>query len=89
MITSIHSPERDLWAAVLHQAIIDAQSYSTKIISNSAKPTALNCSQAKHWIASRSDHQFSFVNICGILELDPGNTRKLIFSGKKIKMNKG
>ena len=56
---------RDLWAAVLHQAIDDAVSDSTDLCATGTNATAAECLSARRWIAS-----------CGILELDPGSVRQ-------------
>ena len=67
---------RDLWAAVLHQAIDDAVSDSTDLRATGTNATAAECLSARRWIASDRLLFNSFVSLCGILELDPGSVRK-------------
>ena len=66
---------RDLWAAVLHQAIDDAVSDSTDMRATGTKATAAECLSARRWIASDRWLFNSFVALCDMLELDPGRVR--------------
>ena len=69
---------RDLWAAVLHQAIDDAVSDSTDLRATGTKATAAECLSARRWIASDRWLFNSFRGVCDMLELDPGRVRQEI-----------
>jgi len=74
---------KDLWAAVLHQAIDDAISDSTDIHATSTKPTATECLSARRWIASDRWLFNSFRGVCDMLELDFGRVRQEIKKARR------
>jgi hypothetical protein len=69
------SGERLLLAAILHRAVLDA------VVDSESKQTERRriSEEARRWIFSDQGTGFtSFVNICEVLELDPGWVRNKV-----------
>ena len=69
------SPEKNLWAAVLSQAITDFHKTGKN---GDETPTAKS---ARLWIFSeRQDYFGSFINLCHLFDIDPARVRKKLLS---------
>lgn len=70
-------PVRNLAAAVLQRGILDAM--GTVTIGGERSQKSIR--EAKKWMQSNdTDHPFSYVSCCLILELDPENIRYYTFN---------
>lgn len=70
--STTNDPERNLVAAVLIRALVDAATAS-----NVREEWNISC-QAKRWFRSNDDEDFSFLWCCQILDLDPTQILKVV-----------
>lgn len=74
-------PCRQIWAAVLNQAVDDLSGAGTDRAGPCHKNArAIISTRARRWFAAANRGIGSFVWICHILDLDPDRTRNVIMS---------
>ena len=73
--TNTHSAERNLFAAVIHQAIDDIRNKHTSLDIDTLK----GAKDAKEWIGELEP---DFVAYCTILDLDPAEVRRRVWNGR-------
>jgi hypothetical protein len=70
---------RAFWAAVLRQAIDDFRGCPDAHDKDSCHHQRLRREDADRWFRSDATYLNSFLSVCGILRLDPGQIRRRLF----------
>jgi hypothetical protein len=79
------SPERELIAAVLEEALIDYQRYLSARDGKGMKRFA----EAEAWILEKdAEWIFSFINCCDVLGIDPDYLRQGLVRWKRAKLSR-
>jgi hypothetical protein len=79
------SPERELIAAVLEEALIDYQRYLSARDGKGMKRFA----EAEAWILEKdAEWIFSFINCCDVLGIDPDYLRQGLVRWKRTKLSR-